>query len=176
MNRSSRTFGSETLAVAQGGGSSAPRTRLRLARPRPLALEPRFMFDGAAVGAVAQTVVNEGAHPLPELIPLTETRVIDAHRESGKKEVVFIDSAVADYSQLLTAVNPGVEVHLLSGGLEQLARWAETHRDYDVIHLLSPGAAGSLSLGGADDQPERTCRSPDSGRLGCAGSRTGPAW
>ncbi|GAB3427317.1 Ig-like domain-containing protein [Massilia solisilvae] len=68
----------------------------------------------------------------------------------ARKEVVFIDTAVADYLSLEAAVRPGVEVVRIDGGqdgLAQLATWAQTHSGYDAIHILSHGTAGTLRIG-----------------------------
>ncbi|MBQ4797137.1 DUF4347 domain-containing protein, partial [Pectobacterium versatile] len=66
------------------------------------------------------------------------------------KEVVFIDTSVADYQTLVKQVPSGIDVVLLDNskdGLTQMAAWAQTHSSYDVIHIISHGSEGRLYLG-----------------------------
>ncbi|KAB7689666.1 DUF4347 domain-containing protein [Plesiomonas shigelloides] len=67
------------------------------------------------------------------------------------KEVVFVDMSVADYQTLVNQVPIGTEVVLLDSskdGLTQMAAWAQTHSDYNAIHIISHGSEGRLYLGG----------------------------
>ncbi|MEM0671601.1 DUF4347 domain-containing protein [Dickeya oryzae] len=83
------------------------------------------------------------------------TTVADSHvavatGSATHKEVVFIDTSVADYQQLASGVKDGVEVVLLDAGkdgLSQIAQWAQTHTGYEAIHIISNGGEGSLTLG-----------------------------
>ena len=121
-------------------------------RPMLLALEPRIMFDGAAVADAAETLAPasavdavEASHPAP-----VEIRAADPSRNSGKTEVAFIDTSVADWMTLVQGVRAGVEVQLIDGGqsgLGQMAQWAETHSGYDAIHILGHGSEGEIRLG-----------------------------
>ncbi|MGL5101626.1 MAG: DUF4347 domain-containing protein [Plesiomonas sp.] len=66
------------------------------------------------------------------------------------KEVVFVDMSVADYQTLVNQVPIGTEVVLLDSskdGLTQMATWAQTHSDYNAIHIISHGSEGQVSLG-----------------------------
>jgi len=66
------------------------------------------------------------------------------------KEVVFVDTAVSDWQTLAHGVRSGLDVVLLDAGgdeLMQMAAWAETHRGYDAIHIISHGTEGTLHLG-----------------------------
>ncbi|NKI75388.1 DUF4347 domain-containing protein [Dickeya sp. CFBP 2040] len=69
---------------------------------------------------------------------------------TSHKEVVFIDTSVADYQILVDQVPAGTEVVLLDSskdGLTQMAEWAQTHHGYDAIHIISHGSEGQVSLG-----------------------------
>ncbi|WP_226067319.1 putative Ig domain-containing protein [Dickeya zeae] len=69
---------------------------------------------------------------------------------TAHKEVVFIDTSVADYQTLVNQVPAGTEVVLLDSGkdgLTQMAEWAQTHSGYDAIHIISHGSEGQVSLG-----------------------------
>lgn len=136
------------------------------ARPLILALEPRIMFDGAAAADAAHVAADAAAaHAAPHTaadaaakaqidaapVPVA-VREADPSKDNGKKEVVFIDTAVADYQKLVEAVRPGVEIRLIDtsqNGLAQIAKWAETHSDYDSIQIFSHGRDGVIALGGS---------------------------
>ncbi|MEI7610332.1 MAG: DUF4347 domain-containing protein, partial [Rhodospirillaceae bacterium] len=136
------------------------------------ALEPRMMFDGAAV-AVATTATADATHhtdttPAPDpiaqaianhVLPVDPTaavsvpiqvRAADPSQDGGKKEVVFVDTNIADYQTLVNGVRAGVEIDLIDGGqsgLAQMARWAESHSEYNAILIISHGAEATLYLG-----------------------------
>ncbi|NJM11218.1 MAG: DUF4347 domain-containing protein [Synechococcaceae cyanobacterium SM1_2_3] len=67
------------------------------------------------------------------------------------REVVFIDTGVADWQVLRDGVKPGVEVALIGGnadGLAQMAAWMSGGKSgYDAVHVLSHGAEGQVQLG-----------------------------
>ncbi len=72
-------------------------------------------------------------------------------RPSGvRKEVAVVDTSVAGYRNLMAGLPPGLEVLAIDGsqsGLAQIAAWAQTHGNYDAIHVLSHGDTGVLHLG-----------------------------
>jgi hypothetical protein len=115
------------------------------------ALEPRIMFDGAAVAQAAHAAPDTAAKALiPDVPAAVEVRAADAAKDNGKKEVVFVDTSVSNYKTLEAGVAAGVGIVEIDGGkdgLAQMAKWAETHGGYDAIHILSHGAAGTLYLG-----------------------------
>ena len=137
-----------------------------------LALEPRYLFDGAAA-ATAAGLVHQADHPgtapyapdpLAEalanhVLPVDPTvnvsapvqvRAPDAVHNGGKKEVVFVDTNIPAYQTLADGVRTGVEVDIIDGGqagLAQLAKWAESHTGYDAIHLITHGSEATLNLG-----------------------------
>lgn len=66
------------------------------------------------------------------------------------KEIVLIDTAIAQHSALEDAVPPGVGIVAFGGtgnGLRELAHWALSQEGYDAIHLISHGSEGVLVLG-----------------------------
>ncbi|MBF0393082.1 MAG: DUF4347 domain-containing protein, partial [Alphaproteobacteria bacterium] len=104
-----------------------------------LALEPRWMFDGAAMADAAD------AAPAP-----VEVHPADPSRNDGKREVVFVDTSVAGYQTLEAAVKAGVAIVEIDGGasgLAQIAKWAESHTGYDSISILSHGGKASVRIG-----------------------------
>ncbi|MEG0148330.1 MAG: DUF4347 domain-containing protein, partial [Comamonas sp.] len=118
---------------------------------RPLALEQRFMFDGAAADA-AHTASAAVAHDSgPLLLPqAVEVRTAPAARDGGKKEVVLVDTSLANYKTLEAGVRDGVGIVEFDGradGLAQIAAWAAGQSGLDAIHILSHGNDGQLHLG-----------------------------
>jgi hypothetical protein len=124
-------------------------------RKRPnlglLALEPRWMFDGAALADAAHVAPDTTAKALiPDAPAPVQVRAADPALDGGRKEVVFVDTAVADYQTLEAAVKPGIEIVEIDGGqsgLAQMAKWAETHSGYDSMSILSHGDDASVTLG-----------------------------
>lgn len=126
---------------------------------RPLALEQRFMFDGAGAADAAHTAVDgaavmaDGGHDATAalLVPqAVEVRAANPALDGGKKEVVLVDTSVADYKTLEAGVRDGVGIIEFDGsadGLAQIAAWAATQSNYDAIHILSHGSEGILHLG-----------------------------
>jgi sugar lactone lactonase YvrE len=116
-----------------------------------LALEPRWMFDGAAAADAAHAAPDAAAKALiPDAPAPVQVRAADPIQDSGKKEVVFVDTSVAGYQTLEAAVKPGVEVEEIDGsqsGLAQIAKWAETHTGYDSVTVIGHGTEASLQLG-----------------------------
>jgi len=61
----------------------------------------------------------------------SEVYSTDPAVDGGRKEVVFIDTSVADYQILAASIRPGVEVELIGGGddgLAQMAEWGKSSR------------------------------------------------
>lgn len=121
---------------------------------RPLALEQRFMFDGAGAADAAHAVVDGAAatdaaadtagalrHALmAEAAPAT----------SPRQEVVFVDSQVANLAELLAGLSGNAEVVILDAskdGLQQMADYLQGRSGLDAIHLLSHGADGTVQMG-----------------------------
>ncbi|WPL11491.1 FG-GAP-like repeat-containing protein [Thiorhodovibrio litoralis] len=80
-----------------------------------------------------------------------------------RKEVVFLDTTLADWPTLADGVRDGVEVVLIEashGGLARMAAWAARHSGYDAMHLLSHGTPGALHLG-SDKLVEATLNEAD---------------
>ncbi len=68
----------------------------------------------------------------------------------GHTEIVFIDTAIADYQALVDGIRAGVEVILIDGasdGLAQIAAALAGRAGIEAVHLFSHGAPGVLQLG-----------------------------
>ncbi len=137
------------------------------------ALEPRYLFDGAVLATAAAstphsdipiTAARLGADPLLTALANhiiasdptagvtgpTQVRVPVPSLDSGKKEVVFVDTNVDNFQAIVASIKSGIEVELIDGGepgLAQMAIWAESHKNYDAIHVISHGSDATLFVG-----------------------------
>ncbi|MCP4048039.1 MAG: DUF4347 domain-containing protein, partial [Gammaproteobacteria bacterium] len=103
------------------------------------------MFDGAGlVDAVNPEVVEPLVIESPAAVP----EVAEAQPKSN--EIVFVDTVVADYQELLKGIDPDTEVIFLDGnrdGLQQMVEALSGRTDIDALHIVSHGQAGMLKLG-----------------------------
>ncbi|RNF75562.1 DUF4347 domain-containing protein, partial [Marinomonas rhizomae] len=169
--------------------SSSPVNKKQARKALITALEPRLLLDGAAVATAVDVLTDSQLHDAFQMdvnqqdsdtsfvIAPTEVRAVDPSQNNGKKEVIFIEDNVSDYQTLIDAANTGIEIVILDStqdGLAQMALWAETHTDFDAIHLISHGAEGSLNLGGLHlDSTAISGRSADLAKLGSALNKEG---
>ncbi|QLL94895.1 tandem-95 repeat protein [Pectobacterium carotovorum] len=172
--------------------------------PLGCVLESRVLFDGAIAATATQAETGNSSdatassHPAQTANHSAETAsenstssdqnsathdittdvVVQAVAgETIRKEAVFIDTALTDYQTLVNSVPTGVDVFLLDSskdGLSQLAAWAETHKGYDAIHILSHGNEGQVRLGNLTlDSATAEARSADLAKLGTALTQDG---
>ncbi|MFC5695328.1 DUF4347 domain-containing protein [Pseudomonas sp. GCM10022186] len=134
--------------------TSNPPARSALA----VALEPRMMFDGAVAATTAQVTDAQPAADGGDVQPSTtdsqaasETlAATPAGTADNRQEVVFVDSQVQDYRQLVDGLKPGTEVAVLDAnkdGLQQMADYLDGRSRIDAIHILSHGDIGKVQLG-----------------------------
>jgi hypothetical protein len=136
-----------------------------------LALEPRFLFDGAA----AATVEQQEPAPAPEVqeqqqtdaesaaagqlvqsgtATVSESSLTDTLAQApgtSASEVVFVDAAVENYAELLTGVSPYAEVFVLDSGqvgIQQISGVLAGRENLEAVHIISHGADGAVNLGG----------------------------
>ena len=120
---------------------------------RPLALEQRFMFDGAGAADAAHAVVDGAAATdaaADTAGALRHALMADAPATSPRQEVVFVDSQVANLAELLAGLSGNAEVVILDAskdGLQQMADYLQGRSGLDAIHLLSHGADGTVQMG-----------------------------
>ena len=145
---------------ANGFGNLRTETLLRK-------LEPRIMFDAAAVATAADVlhhdVTADASHPadaahadhagtdLAALGPHMHGPVV-IQGDATAKSVVFIDANVQDPQAIEKAVASNAEIVLLDAnqdGLLQIANFLQGRTGLDSIHIVSHGAQGELSLGNA---------------------------
>ncbi len=140
-----------------------------------MSLEPRLLFDGAAMAAGAEVHDamrdgHDGSHDAQGagedgisgqdtgdagridslLEALRDAPAADADSAGGRTEIVFLDSSVEGYEQLATGLGAAVEVVILDGdrdGVEQIASTLEGRTGVDAIHIIAHGRSGTLDLG-----------------------------
>lgn len=136
-----------------------------------MALEPRIMFDGAAVADVADHVattdnagtdapaaVDAAAKSVAEAIPSAAVTVLENTAPAtdvtgARHEVVVVDTSVVDWQTLVRDLNPNIPLILLEPGkdglteLEQMAVALSQYDDLDAIHLVAEGRTGGIILG-----------------------------
>lgn len=125
-------------------------TRRPLRRASQLmSLEQRFMFDGAVADAAHAATHDSAPPPVP---PAVTVRAAEPAKDDGKKEVVLVDTSLANYKTLEAGVRDGVGIVEFDGsrdGLAQIAQWAAGQSGLDAIHILSHGSQGTINLGTA---------------------------
>src|SRR5690606_32318219 len=113
----------------------------------------RMMFDGAVAATVADTALADTAAQADAASSHSDTSPPaspPAASSDQRHEVVFVDSNVQDYRQLVAGVSEGTEVVVLDGskdGLQQIADYLSGRAGVDAIHLVSHGILGQLTLG-----------------------------
>ncbi|WP_198401824.1 DUF4347 domain-containing protein [Zobellella denitrificans] len=144
---------SRTETTGKTRGEAAAQGQASLMR----ALEPRMLFDGAVAATVADTVDTVPQDKAPagdsQEASLSDTRPApQAVGDGPRKEVVFVDTRLPDYQELLRSVDPAAEVILLDSrhdGVQQIADTLAGRSGIDAIHILSHGDQGVLLLGNA---------------------------
>ena len=144
--------------------SKAPRPAGR-AKSLFLPLEQRLMFDAAAAATTAEVASEQVAQEQAETaVSGGDGEPIAAETESqdllqalasyspgeSTTEVVFVDPTVPNYQELLSGMDPNVEVIMLDSGqdgVEQIAAALSGRTGIDAIHIISHGTEGRLNLG-----------------------------
>ncbi len=139
-----------------------PRTKQFL-----LPLEPRLMFDVAAAATAAEVKTEQVAQEQAEAAVSGAGEAADDSQgrtdsqelfqaistfmpNESRTEVVFVDPTVLNYRELLSGMDPNIEVIMLDGSQDGVRQTATTLTDrtgIDAIHLISHGSVGELQLG-----------------------------
>lgn len=132
-----------------------------------LSLEQRLMFDAAAAATASEVASEQVAQEQAEAAVSSDAvgdgqtseqaesqGVLDAiatyNPGESRSEVVFVDPTVPNYQELLSGMDPNIEVIMLDGaqdGIEQMAGALSGRTGIDAIHLISHGSSGELQLG-----------------------------
>ena len=121
-----------------------PARQLTRRGPAPLALEPRLMFDGAAMATAVDAVQHDVLHDVVAF-PLATERVATAPRE-----IAFVDTRLDNWQSLVSGIRPGVEVILVQAnenGIERMLAALQGQHDISAIHVFGHGASGIAEIG-----------------------------
>ena len=116
-------------------------------------LEPRIMFDGAAVFTALE--LSEDLQDQQQVSLTTETIEQESRlfeTSASRKEIVFIDSGVDDYQTILKKINPSFSTYLIDAqqdGFIQMQNILQKQTDVDAIHIIGHASAGQVVLGSA---------------------------
>lgn len=126
------------------------------------------MFDAAAAATAAEVRTEQVAQEQAEAAVSSEAQTTDGDTHQAdnshdmlqalsgympaesRTEVVFVDPTVPNYRELLSGMDPNVEIIMLDGGrdgIEQMAGALSGRTGIDAIHLISHGSSGELQLG-----------------------------
>ncbi len=134
----------QRIAFDAAGAATVEKTQQADVEPAPVRDQQQGAADTdhvALMEALKQPVDVSG-----------ETQPQDAPQPDHPTQVVFIDSSVPDYQELLSSIKGDYEVVVLDAGqdgVEQMANVLKDMKDVEAIHIISHGSQGSLSLGSA---------------------------
>ncbi len=127
-------------------------------KPLMRVLEPRVLLDAAAA-STAEGMADQAAHAdfadeneaaNAAMDEATQEGHVPGSQRDLSRDVVFIDGNVENIGELLSELDPDVEVHILdltSDGVEQIADILEDREDIAAVHIFSHGGQGFLNLG-----------------------------
>ncbi|WP_150468892.1 DUF4347 domain-containing protein, partial [Cysteiniphilum sp. SYW-8] len=132
-------------------------------------LEPRFMFDGAAIetvdladGVSEQEQIyilnaidqNEQAHATESLLQAIEANVEGFQTDYSKfKEVVIVDARVKDPHILIDSISRKAAIEVIlpdQDGVDKIAELLAKYNNLDAVHIISHGDQAKLELGSVD--------------------------
>ncbi|MGP2656728.1 DUF4347 domain-containing protein [Malaciobacter sp. WC5094] len=102
-------------------------------------LEPRVLFDGAAV-ATAVDVLDNNSFENNETQDSTTTTF-------ESKQIAFIDNDVKNKEKIVEQLDDNIEVYYLddkSDALKQIQNILEDKKDIDTLHIISHGKQGEI--------------------------------
>ncbi|MDA7767592.1 VCBS domain-containing protein [Candidatus Pelagibacter sp.] len=132
-------------------------------------LEQRIMLDGAGASTFIDTL-EDTAH---NKFSLNNESKVNKFVESGNKDsdvklpfinqtrdqkrnelkqIVFIDTQVEDYQQLIRAFDKNTEIHLIQSnenGFDKINQTLKGYKNIDSLHIIGHGSAGQILFGDA---------------------------
>ena len=123
-------------------------------------LEPRVMFDAAALLTAEQVLSAETAAPPPPSLATDEALLAALDAASTEvatpapspTQIAFVSSTLQDAQGLAASLGPQVEVVMLDparDSLTQIRDALDGRQDVTALHLFTHGSSGSLDLGGS---------------------------
>ncbi|MEJ5168846.1 MAG: DUF4347 domain-containing protein, partial [Arcobacteraceae bacterium] len=109
-------------------------------KPTISALEPRILFDGAAVATTVEVLDNSSFDSsnetqVEDTPPASQTPTIIKDRV----EIAFVDTNLSDYQTLVDNISSDIEVYLVDSnvnGLDFMSDILSTMQDVDALHIL----------------------------------------
>ncbi len=117
------------------------------------ALEPRIMFDGAAVFTAAEAIdqlENQNLTQTQTDINQSDSVEILLKNKDTKKEIVFIDKGVDDYQSIVSSIDSSKSIYLIDtqeNGFEKIQDVLSNQTDVDAIHIVGHANVGQVVLG-----------------------------
>ncbi|MCB2184538.1 MAG: DUF4347 domain-containing protein, partial [Desulfobulbaceae bacterium] len=138
-------------------------TGARPSRRLMLALEPRYLYDAAAL-ATGLDVLSDSttesrsqteAPDTPDLWSKDTLSIFPppntfSTEKTAVGEIVFVDSSVENYEQLVSGISPSAKVIILDAGQDGVAQITDTlaaFSDVKAVHILSHGGEGQINIG-----------------------------
>jgi len=128
-------------------------------------LEPRMVFDGAAVETVAQstesapTDTSDTLDTSPQAVDVVAALAsAPVTPDATANVLIFIDANVTDLQVLADAASRDGQIVILDpnrDGIEQIAEIVSHYSNLDAIHIVSHGAEGQLLPGRASRRTHR---------------------
>ena len=116
-------------------------------------LEPRIMFDGAAVYAASEAIeaVEDQIQndSLSESDLSTNLKAI-THNNDLRKEIVFIDKGVDDYQTIINSIDDTKSIYLIDSnenGFAKMQSILQDQSDIDAVHIIGHASTGQVVLG-----------------------------
>jgi hypothetical protein len=101
---------------------------------------------------LAQFMIGDAGTVVPSSVKFTGDNQAAGSFGGGISEIVFIDTAVADYQSLVAGVKPGIATVILDSqqdGIAQISEYLADCQGISALHVISHGSPGSLQLGTA---------------------------
>ena len=133
------------------------------------ALEQRIMLDGAGASTFIDTL-EDTAHTKFSLnneskvnkfveiankdsdVKLPFINQTRDQKRNELKQIVFIDTQVEDYQQLIRAFDKNTEIHLIQSnenGFDKINQTLKGYKNIDSLHIIGHGSAGQILFGDA---------------------------
>ena len=137
-----------TMCLRVDKEKSEQKTRLDILRGQ--SLEPRLVFDGAALAEFTDTL---DAADTPDEANISEHEnapTPDVNFSNGH-EIIFVDSNVNDYQSLINNINSDAQVFIIDNSAEGISQInnilnQQSHL-ISSIHIISHGDTGQIQLG-----------------------------
>ena len=154
-----------SIPAQQSTVTNSKKSGIKKTKAQAIALEPRYMFDGAAVTSAAEVTDHaEGfardTSPAIGQIPSEKISVrLDPSSEAIKttatrQEIVFIDTSIPDWQKLVDATRAEVQIVLLDPTQDALSQIAQhlaasqkLGQQFNSVHIVSHGNTGELIIG-----------------------------